>query len=371
MNSFLRTVLLFVLVFSGLAFLVTSLLYSRFPDRFDYLESALFVQKFEHVYDAEDYQTIFVGSSLTYRQIDPILFDSLVGDVASPSFNLGEAGMFPTRSLKVAERLILNPPHPLKYLFLELNRLDYVQDNFSSPEIMFALDHADFYFCFLTILESGLRIDKKLYYSAQYARAYLYKYLGFGYYDLLTRKPSKARLKKSDDFWGHQPSGFLSKDVQLSLGLGAKSMTEDRARFLADTAVVGKNLKMIQKKYRNPTGAYSLTYLNKLKTIISEAESKGIEVILVLPPRGSAVTYDMCLPIFQHLPYSHRIDLADPVAFPRLYTYEYSFDKIHLNSSGAKAYTEYLSLRFNSITSKASSQACIHTSLVTARQGIK
>jgi hypothetical protein len=70
----------------------------------------------------DEYDTLFIGTSRTYRGIMPALFDRLTGEAGVPthSFNFGIDGMFPPEDGYVAERILSNPPKNLRWVFLEI-----------------------------------------------------------------------------------------------------------------------------------------------------------------------------------------------------------------------------------------------------------
>jgi hypothetical protein len=76
-----------------------------------------FYQKHKNEYD-----TLLIGSSRTYRGIMPGLFDRLTAEAGVPTrtFNFGIDGMFPPEDAYVAERMLRNPPKNLRWVFFEV-----------------------------------------------------------------------------------------------------------------------------------------------------------------------------------------------------------------------------------------------------------
>ena len=68
-----------------------------------------------------DYDTLFVGSSRTARQVVPSIFDAEMAEVGTPtrSFNLGMPGMRAPEDGYVAERALGRRATPLRYLVVE------------------------------------------------------------------------------------------------------------------------------------------------------------------------------------------------------------------------------------------------------------
>jgi hypothetical protein len=72
------------------------------------------------------FDTIFVGSSLTHRDISPAVFDRVTRERGHPtrSFNFGVDGMLLPESSFVLERLLELRPLHLKWVFIEFDEID-------------------------------------------------------------------------------------------------------------------------------------------------------------------------------------------------------------------------------------------------------
>lgn len=70
-----------------------------------------------------DYDTLFIGSSRTGRQVMPSLFDAAMAEAGRPtrSFNLGMPGMRPPEDSYVLERALAGRRAPLRFLIVECN----------------------------------------------------------------------------------------------------------------------------------------------------------------------------------------------------------------------------------------------------------
>src|SRR6185369_9557893 len=70
---------------------------------------------------ADDYDTLFLGSSRVYRGIIPAVFDKLTAAAGVPthSFNLGIDGMKPPEDAYVLERVLALRPKRLRWVFIE------------------------------------------------------------------------------------------------------------------------------------------------------------------------------------------------------------------------------------------------------------
>lgn len=74
---------------------------------------------------ADEFDVLFLGSSRTYRQIIPQVFDRLMAEGGHPvrSFNLGVDGMRPPEDTYVLEKALKHRTRPLKFVLVESNPL--------------------------------------------------------------------------------------------------------------------------------------------------------------------------------------------------------------------------------------------------------
>ena len=74
----------------------------------------------------DDYDTLFIGSSRTYRQLLPSLFDRLMAAGGQPTrtFNAGVDGMFAPEDGYFVEKLFALRPQNLRRVFIEVSRFN-------------------------------------------------------------------------------------------------------------------------------------------------------------------------------------------------------------------------------------------------------
>ena len=73
-----------------------------------------------------EFDTIFIGSSLTHHQISPAVFDRVMAESGRPtrSFNFGVNGMLVAETSFVLDRILATKPTRLKWVFIELDELE-------------------------------------------------------------------------------------------------------------------------------------------------------------------------------------------------------------------------------------------------------
>jgi hypothetical protein len=308
------------------------------------VESPFLIAK-DRVFRADPtFNTLFVGSSVTFRQIDPAIFDAELSDSHRVhSYNLGNDGLYAPRSIDFLEYLLTTAPPNLDTVFVELFRLDEIMANYNAPEIMHATGYREFVEISQTIIAANFPARYKLWLLAQYTRGFAYKAFGFGlvnYYFLERQLKSQhtERLAAAD-------RGFYAKDVELLQSRDPENVAalkSVRATLYGHPDKLELRRQMHVDKYQKQWTVTLNPFTRRLFELIDEAERQGIRLVFVLPPlldlRGISFAY----PVWLALPPNHRLDLSDPQRFPELYDYNHLFDLEHVNSVGSRWFTRYL-----------------------------
>ncbi len=308
------------------------------------VESPFLIAK-DRVFRADPtFNTVFVGSSVTFRQIDPEIFDAELADFHRVhSYNLGNDGLYAPRSIDFLEYLLSTAPPNLDTVFVELFRLDEIKANYDAPEIMYATGYREYVEILQTILAANFPARYKFWLLAQYTRSFAYKAFGFGlvnYYSI--ERQLKSQHKERLAVAGR---GFYAKDVELLRSRNPENVAvlkSVRATLHGHPEQVEARRQMHLDKYRQQWAIALNPFTGRLFGLIDEAERQGIRLVFVLPPlldlRGISFAY----PVWLALPPNHRLDLSDPQRFPELYDYNHLFDLEHVNSVGSRWFTRYL-----------------------------
>jgi len=295
---------------------------------------------------AQKYNMVFIGSSRTYRHINPPLFDSLcVGDVKS--YNLGSPATFAPESYYLCENLMKDNKLKIKYIILELSTIKHIPDrNLHSVRSKY------FYtFNYLTLA---------LNYFAHQAIPFtekinVYKNLLISYFERIFKvdvlqdmtlsiiKP----IQNTHLIEGNIKGYFSCED---DVRMFKKQQLIDRFnKFQKDTTVIKERLRAIQYYHHHVPHHYNKIHLKKIRELIRLARSKGILLIFFLPPRTEGYAYGELIPLMYMIDFNHRIDLSDPQKFPELYIARNCFDIGHYNNRGAELFTKYLVSEVNKI----------------------
>lgn len=304
--------------------------------------------------DKEPCNVLFLGASTTLRQVDPMLFDSLVNaadaGLKQHSFNMGTNWMASSELIHIYRGLTEIDSLRLEYVFIELQKIkmpDYA--NFFTTRIKYWYTLNNFLFTVKAAWNSSFSFAYKMAIIVKHVINYSAALLNLGYVtEALHFKTNLDNRNEPDKFLGPERRGFigLSKEEMLRENQGIRF----KARQL-DTMLVYHRKQISEKafnEFEKNGKLYHLNtyYLQQLNSLIKESEKKGIKVIFYLNPRMDRAHYAEILPIFHSLPANNRFNLSDARHYPEFYIAENSFDITHLNKKGAALYTQALAENF-------------------------
>lgn len=298
----------------------------------------------------DNYNALFVGASLTYRQVDPNIVDSIahMQGVEFHSYNMAvDAQNF----IKIIDNFEFSKqienPH-LEYVFIELS---------SSMEIYFPSLHTvkSFYWvemeqviqAFKMIKEYPVNLLNKALYGFAYSASWIENKLSFGAFPKALEFYF-AKKKKEDFYTGKLHNGFYPytlnpRNLLMGTKIEEQVIFEERKILMENPDTIMANIKSKTLfEYERGGGKKLLqSQLDICLNIIEKNKEKGIETVFILPPRGRG-NYNILLPIFNKLPNNNKIDLGNPLLYPEFYTVENSFNFFHLNEQGAAIYSRVL-----------------------------
>lgn len=347
LRDFTRKALLAVLGAVAGAALLTAGIYALLGERpWREVESPYLVAKEADWRANPETNAVFIGSSVTFRQIDPVVFDAeLAGSIRS--YNLGNEGFYPMRSISYLEYLIVNAPPELKLVVAELFRLDEVQVNYKSLETMRIMGYRAYLDTVHTIAVSAFPRRYKLWLLQQYSRALAFKALGFGMVSYLTQQRELRPLDM--ERLALAPQGFLAKDHELAVtavARNAENLRAVRASLEGRPHLVEGRRALHRNKYLRTWPSTPSPYTRRLHSLIEAADARGVHLVFLLPPLLTDRDVYFAYPAFLSLPEHNRLDLSDPDRYPELYNYDMLYDLEHLNSKGAAIYSQQLGLAY-------------------------
>ncbi len=278
-------------------------------------------------------ETVFLGSSHTYRHIDPALFDSLRG--GGTSYNFGLRGATALEFHYQAEELLRLPS--IEQLVLELRVIA------PAPDLANRDNRRTYYYHDLRRLrlasESAFAYDRPLSRTVQVVLGRtgvaIDNYFLPGQGDELM----EGRLYEPKPFSPLDRRGFSVLDHD-------PEVTKRNEQFLTPRgqAVFARKVEMIRQRASavptRPDSVIAGIWLD----LYRRAAAQGVEVVFVEHVGEQNVAGAAQL-LSEMLPPEHLLVFNDPDRYPELFDVDVWFDRGHLNERGARLFTTMLADR--------------------------
>jgi hypothetical protein len=280
--------------------------------------------------NAGRYNTVFFGSSLTYRHVNPRIVDERLSRWSVRSFNFGSIATLNPESLYLYEDFLAHGPprSAVAYAFVELTVFSPIfHHNQYLPRSYYYLNGK---YLRLVLHYCASRTDigwiGKLKMALPFIQGYFLKHFLFKKPEI-AKSPGPACLGPGKD-------GFYAADDELR-ETRSRAMLRNRREFLRHAAAWRKRRPDPGTRY--PPSSFDPAYLEFLEGMIAESRRKGVELFFVIPPRkaDNALFY----PLKKWRESGRVIDLRDRSEF---YSLDMSFDGNHLNRAGADAFSACL-----------------------------
>jgi hypothetical protein len=285
------------------------------------------------------FDTVFIGSSRTVRQIVPTMFDGTMAEAGRPthSFNLGSAGMRAPEDAFVLDRALDGRREPLRFLVVECNpvRLGIPEQDRGTMRAVYWHDGPRVRTLWNRVwarpsLEpdgrSGIGlVSRHLAEFADHVRHWAWNASRMGRAsDLLDRRlrvdaPALAAPGLGPDGDGYDPGRARREMNAEEIAEYERQLAEEVARGKPDHCADTESQAELQRKR-------------------ALAERFGARLVLIAPPTAGAA--------FAPLPDSGLLflDFSHPDRYPELFVAEHRFDRGHLNHAGALLYSRLLAL---------------------------
>jgi len=302
----------------------------------------------------EAFNTLFIGSSHIFRDISPSIFDELT-NANTHSFNLGVGAMCTLETYAFYENFLKKDISPnVKYVIMELapiyrlpplnedaaGDLNFPLTNVQSARVKYYLDFPAYMFV-VNYFKTGFDIypneEKEV--IKEYTSAYIEKLFKIGMLKemvMFNFQPA-ASPELHKEILGSDNDGFYSMDELTSTSVIGCS--ECRQKTADDI----KNAKVTHKQ--NQSLGVNRVHLKMINRLIEQSQKRGIQLIFHLSPM--VANYELMRPIFNRIDIHHKMDLANPVEYPELYSSDIHWDDVHFNLKGAKLFTKKLAGEFN------------------------
>tara|TARA_Y100000385_G_C13062598_1_gene625113 strand:- start:655 stop:1551 length:897 start_codon:yes stop_codon:yes gene_type:complete len=282
-----------------------------------YFENAMFREKVTKLQEeCPSCNTFFLGSSLTFRHINPMLFDSLVNKSSkypkNKTYNLGSSGVNFLEAMYLVEHSIKNNIIPKNStLFVEL-RPHSLKDSLFTAKNTFYRQPED-----LELVLSPYQnfFDKvNVIYSSN--AQYFFKSIHGGILSTLNKNNVIKRLKR------HGKRGFVPLNMHL------KSKNKPTPLNVSQVLYGRKHMASLREK---------------LKLVNNIAKSHQIRLIYLVPNLSLDNSTDWKVHLIHPLQKDSTleiIDMAQPQLYPELFDPDLYYDDIHLHKDGANLYTQ-------------------------------
>lgn len=334
---FLKIGLLLVIVFA-----ICQLILMSMP--FSWGNTRLNTKYTTYSENPEQYNTLLIGASTTYRHIDPKQFDAAVNaqypDLHIKSFNFGIPANRTPQSMYMLENLLKegNTDH-IKYVVIDLSELTKMgADNLHKKEMLYWYNCGNIGDVMKASYESEKGTANK--FGVPFLHAFSFGEKSF----LVGMGPSvimqHAGLNIEPLSVGPYKNGFYSLDQEMhddpegDLAIRYNDLrTQDTIDFRT------QRCQMLYDKFKDAKKNPNKTMEADLLKIIKDCEKQDISVVIMLSQRLGD-RYEYLIPLYNRIPEKNRIGFQNPSAYPMFNERENLFDLAHLNSSGAKLFTD-------------------------------
>jgi hypothetical protein len=285
------------------------------------------------------FDTIFLGSSRTFHQLIPAIFDGTMAELGLPvrSFNLGTPGMKPPEDAYVLGRALRGREAPLRFLIVECNplHLDIQPEERGTTRVVYWHDVPRIWALWQRVwarpalapdanlgpavvgrnlLEFSAHLGPWLWNAARVGR-------GAHLLGRALAEPGRVRSERS--VVGPLGDGFFPREYREAFH-GEELESYRRALAAA----------LVEEDSRIHYG--DVASQAEIARKVARAERLGTRLVLVAPP--------ILGPVFAPLPESGALflDFSDPRRFPELFVSEHRNDGGHLNRAGSELYTRLL-----------------------------
>ncbi len=313
-----------------------------------------------------NFNTVFFGSSYTFRQINPAVFDSVVNKknpgLHVRSFNFGVNWLSSSELLFLLDNMVKTDSFQMKTVFVELQKIkmpDY--ENFFTTRVKYWYTWEGFWFTIKAAWSSNFPFYVRAAIIISHVVNYISHLFNLGYVTEAAEFSTMQNNSDSmEDYIGKNQNGFVSLAEQQIINKRVDDGKESfrTNRFLKDTSVVTKRMFISKKTFQHFEDEpqllknYNHVFSGRLNVLIKRYQVKGIQLIFFLPPRLDRLHYYEVIPLFNAIDEQHRINMADARTYSEFYIAKNSFDVTHMNEDGAAIYSRDFAEQFTRIISE-------------------
>ncbi len=323
-----------------------------------YWGSRLIADKHQVILQEANYNLLFIGSSKTNCQIEPLYFDSLVnsqGQASIQSFNYGVNSLLPTESFYFYENLLdQGDLDGIKFVVMEFSCPPNPRpQNLHKRRQVYWLEGSKFLLSYQLLWGSNRPITHKVWSSGAYLVNFIDNQINLGIYNELSNFYAGSNDEVILDF-GAEGTIENPNSVPNLIVKRGHNIRPPRNHDVDDFKKLEKKLEGMRKvsaKYftqheENPIALKNKAFLNKAEQLIAKSKEKGVHLIFTMTRQWRDYQYKELIPIFEQLDPAHKIIFADSRKYPDLFAPEYALDPDHLDSVGSRILTKILAEQF-------------------------
>ncbi len=333
--------LAFVLAFAGACLVIRKAFpFPQIPN-----VHAKYVQFTEH---ANEYDTLFIGTSRINYQIIPAEFDQLTSAAGMPTktFNAAVAAMRPPEDAYFLEQLLAARPENLRWVFIELGWLRAaIGDNQKGTmRAQYWHDWPRLWSIWKSVTQlkpsEKSRTPKRIWKEIrkpmaefpQHIPLYLREMSNLGRGDILTRQ-----LLYEPMDWRPTLPNYLGDDLAgwVETGRGEGMTPHDLADLEEERAA--RLVQPAAKDFGDPVS------VETLQEMLADVRRAGATPVLIIPPVTSKKIAAVPPKIAQE---TMVLDFNDLPRYPELYENQNRLDTNHLNTAGARVFTRIVAERW-------------------------
>ena len=305
-----------------------------------------------------EYDTLFTGSSRVNFQVVPTLFDEFLAGHgrASKSFNAGIIGMRPPEQGFFLDQVLRQPHRQLRWVLIELTSIEAYTPptRRGSARYVFWHDGPRMMLLGTWVLAqwTAMRSDSKSHWTDYFEPISVYlthlpaffeKEVNLGgaadFGEWLRLTP--AQRAKKQDHWaglGKDRDGWMPYSVKETMN------DDERAAYL----------KSYEDRLQSPAAQFHDPATDASVQAMCEAVTRaGATPIFIIPPTTSDQQY---YPPPEQARNLTIWSFSDPHRYPALFAVENRVDFLHLNTAGARLFTQALAERFLELPANRSSK---------------
>lgn len=301
-------------------------------------------QKIEALQAKPDYNTLFFGSSKTFRNIDPSVINEIAGTNA---YNAGVQGLFFPRLKNFITEALRLKGNKTQKIIIEITPFAQIGKNTTSVPFMNAIEPST-----ATLVSNYVKTEKlgtveKAKYAYGYTMLYLHKYIGFKSILRIREQLGIHSIAEKPNCMGidyNDVQGFISLDAQEDVpGNFFKDLQSRRNQLQGYTEKKELKTKFTYDASKLTTSIKTFMQA-ELDAVLEFVSPLADEIIFIIPPRQNLSYLESLLKQKNYLESKGYcvLDYSNPAKYPTLYTKEGSFDLFHLNAKGAEVFSKIL-----------------------------